>query len=211
MSVANEKSRDRNISLKVPIPENVDPAIESSLKETAEKVLAILARSGSQASIIATADRVAQAMLGTFQPDPYLVEERMDRLRSIRNMLCEGKWLTAAEINAAQENPPAQKSLPASDWKRRGRIFSVNHDGTDYYPRYEFDAAYRPLPIISEILKAFGAEADAWKIAAWFHFPNGYLTQDRPDGRSAMPPKDALDQGDKLLDAVRSRRGTYVA
>ena len=120
MSVANEKSRDRNISLKVSIPENVDPAIESSLKETAEKVLAILARSGSQASIIATADRVAQAMLGTFQPDPYLVEERMDRLRSIRNMLCEGKWLTAAEINAAQENPPAQKSLPASDWKRGG-------------------------------------------------------------------------------------------
>lgn len=211
MSVASEKSRDRNISLNVPIPETVDPAIESSLKETAEKVLAILARSGSQESIIATADRVAQAMIGTFQPDTYLVEERMDRLRSIRKMLREGEWLTAAEINAAQENPPAQKSLPASDWKRRGRIFSVNHDGIDYYPRYEFDAAYRPLPIISEVLKAFGAEADAWKIAAWFHFLNGYLTEDTPDGRSAIPPKDALDQRDKLLDAVRSRRGTYVA
>lgn len=211
MNVVDGKFTDRNISLNVAIPENVDPAIESSLKETAERVLAILARSGSQESIIAMADRVAQAMIGTFHPDTYLVEERMDRLRSIRKMLREGDWLTAAEINAAQENPPAQKSLPASDWKRRGRIFSVNHEGIDYYPRYEFDAAYRPLPIISEILKAFGAEADAWKIAAWFHFPNGYLTQDMPHGRSVIPPKDALDQREKLLNAVRSRRGTYIA
>jgi hypothetical protein len=211
MSVASGKAGERNISLNVPIPENVDPAIEASLTATAEKILAILARSGSQESIIATADRLAQAMIGTFQPDTYLVEERIDRLRSIRKMLREGEWLTAAEINAAQENPPAQKSLPASDWKRRGRIFSVNHDGIDYYPRYAFDAAYRPLPVISEILKAFGAEADTWKIAAWFHFPNGYLTRNTPDGRSAMPPKDALDQRDKLLDAVRSRSSTYVA
>src|SRR4051812_28285324 len=94
MSVAQDKSTDRNISLQVPVPENVDPAVEATLKETAEKVLAILARSGSQEAIIASADRVAQAMIGTFQPDTYLVEERMDRLRSIRKMLCEGEWLT---------------------------------------------------------------------------------------------------------------------
>ena len=211
MKIAHETERDRNINLDVTVPDNVDPAIETTLKETAEKILAIRARSGSQEAIIATADRVAQAMIGTFQPDTYLIEERMDRLRSIRKMLREGEWLTAAEINAAQENPPAQKSLPASDWKRRGRIYSVNHDGVDYSPRYVFDAAYRPLPIISDLLKEFGSESDPWKIAAWFHFPNGYLTQDRPDGRCAIPPKDALDQSDKLLSAVRSRRGTYVA
>lgn len=135
----------------------------------------------------------------------------MDRLRSIRKILCEGEWLTAAEVNAAQENPPAQKSLPASDWKRRGRIFSVSHDGVDYYPRYAFDAAYRPLPIIGEILKEFGTESDAWKIAAWFHFPNGYLTLATADGRRSISPKEALDRRDQLLNAVRSRRGTYVA
>lgn len=211
MSVAQDKSTDRSISLQVPVPENVDPAVEATLKETAEKVLAILARSGSQEAIIASADRLAQAMIGTFQPDTYLVEERIDRLRSIRKMLHEGEWLTAAEINAAQENPPAQKSLPASDWKRRGRIFSVNHDGIEYYPRYAFDAAYRPLPIIGDLLKEFAAESDTWKIAAWFHFPNGYLTADTPGGRQVIAPKDALDQRDKLLAAVRSRKGTYVA
>ncbi len=211
MNFPAEKSSDRNISLNVQVPDNVDPAIESTLKDTAEKVLAMLARSGSQKAIIATADRVAQAMLGTFQPDPYLVEERMDRLRSIRKMFQEGEWLSAAEINAAQENPPAQKSLPASDWKRRGRVFSVNHDGIEYYPRYAFDAAYRPLPIISEVLKEFAKESDTWKIAAWFHFPNGYLSADAPDGRRIIAPKDALDQRDKLMDAARSRKGTYVA
>ena len=211
MSVAQDKSTDRSISLQVPVPGNVDPAVEATLKETAEKVLAILARSGSQEAIIASADRLAQAMIGTFQPDTYLVEERIDRLRSIRKMLHEGEWLTAAEIIAAQENPPAQKSLPASDWKRRGRIFSVNHDGIEYYPRYAFDAAYRPLPIIGDLLKEFAAESDTWKIAAWFHFPNGYLTADTPGGRQVIAPKDALDQRDKLLAAVRSRKGTYVA
>ena len=211
MSVAQDRSSDRNISLQVPVPENVDPAVEATLRETAERVLAILARSESREAIIASADRVAQAMIGTFQPDTYLVEERMDRLRSIRKMLREGEWLTTAEINAAQENPPAQKSLPANDWKRRGRISSVNHDGIEYYPRYGFDAAYRPLPIIGDLLKEFAAESDTWKIAAWFHFPNGHLTADTPGGRLAIAPKDALDQRDRLLAAVRSRKGTYVA
>jgi hypothetical protein len=74
MAVVKEKSSNRHVSLSVPIPENVDPAIESSLKETAERVLAILAGSRSQESILATADRIAQAMVDTFQPDTYLVE-----------------------------------------------------------------------------------------------------------------------------------------
>lgn len=97
------------------VPENVDPAIELTLKEMAERVLSMLARSESPPSIIASAERAAQAMIGAFQPDPYLVAVRMDCLRSIRKMLHEGKWLATAEINVAQENPPAQKSLPASD------------------------------------------------------------------------------------------------
>jgi hypothetical protein len=192
MPIAEEKSPVRSLNLTVSIPQDSDPAVDATLREAAEKIMAMLARSGSQETIIATADRVAQAMIGTIQPDPYLVGERLDRLRSIRKMMEEGEWLTAAEINEAQDNPPAQKSLPASDWKRRGRIFSVNYNGTDYYPRYAFDATFRPLPIISDILKEFAGEPDSWKIAAWFHFPNGYINIDTPDGQRVIGPKDAL-------------------
>lgn len=211
MSIAEKEPGSRKVELTVPVPQEVNPALEKTLAEAAEKVLATLARSGTQERIIELAEVIAGAVVGTIQPDPYLVEERVERLRSIRKMMEEGEWLTAAEVNAAQENPPAQKSLPASDWKRRGRIFSVNYGGTDYYPRYAFDAMFRPLPVIAGILKEFEGEPDSWKIAAWFHFPNGYLSVETADGRKFLAPRAALDQPEKVMHAARSRKGTYVA
>lgn len=211
MPIAEKKSDTRHIELSVLVPDNVDPAMEKTLSEAAEKVLATLANTDTQARLLELADTIAGAVVGTIQPDPYLVGERIDRLKSIRKIMEEGQWLTAAEINAAQDAPPAQKSLPASDWKRRGRIFSVNYNGTDYYPRYGLDSSLRPLPIISQILKEFEGEPDSWKIAAWFHFPNGYVSADTPDGRRPVAPRDALNQPDKVLQAARARKGTYIA
>ena len=42
---------------------------------------------------------------------------------------------------------------------------------------------YEPLPVIGEILKAFGEVADPWVLAAWFHYPNACLlyTSDAAD------------------------------
>jgi hypothetical protein len=105
----------------------------------------------------------------TIEPIIEPVEDRVHRMKTVEQVFAEGHWITAEQINALQAEPPANKSRPASDWKRRARIFSVNDDGKEYYARYQFDALYQPLPIIEDILKAFGAVADPWVLAAWLH------------------------------------------
>jgi hypothetical protein len=166
-----------------------------------------------QARMLAQADQLAELVSGLTEPDLGLIEERIQRLKTIQQMLDEEEWLTAEMLNRLQPEPPSNKSHPASDWKRRGRVFSVNLGGKEYFARYQFDALYQPLPIIKEILKAFGPVADAWKIAAWFHFPNGWIAEPGADGDSprAVAPKDALDRRDDVLDALREGRGSYSA
>ena len=112
--------------------------------------------------------------------------------------MSQGEWLSAETVSQANY------------WKRDGRIFSVSHEGKEYFPRYEFDALYQPLPVIQDILQVFGP-VDPWKIAAWFHFPNGWIVEPGPEGPKPVAPKDALDRREDLLNAVKKRHGSYTA
>jgi hypothetical protein len=114
-------------------------------------------------------------------------------------------------INLRQKNPPSDPALPAADWKKSGRIFSVIKGGEDYYPSYQFDSRYQPLPVIREILDAMRDVADIWKIAAWFQYANAWVIVTGPDGVTPIAPKDALNRREDLLNAIRKRAGSYVA
>jgi hypothetical protein len=105
------------------------------------------------------------------ESDHGSIEERLQRLQTIQEIFKEEEWLTAEMLNRLQAEPPSNQRLLANDWKRQGRIFSVTYEGEEYFPCYEFDAAYQPLPLIGEVLAVFGPVADTWKIAAWFHYP----------------------------------------
>ncbi|MEX3929165.1 hypothetical protein AB4Y36_34805 [Paraburkholderia sp. BR10936] len=57
------------------------------------------------------------------------LNKRLRRLEIMQAVLELGEWLTAAQINARQKRPPCRRSQPASNWKRRGRIYSVTVSG----------------------------------------------------------------------------------
>lgn len=119
-------------------------------------------------------------------------------------------WLTADEIDYFRGSQPTGK-LQACDWKEYGRVFIVPYNGTEYYARYQFDLFYQPLPVIKEILHALGENIDPWAVAAWFHFPNGWIIEEGADGAIPVSPKDALHRGEEVINAALNRKGTYVA
>jgi hypothetical protein len=198
------------IVLGVNIPKDTDPAILPSLRQGIERAVSLVMCSGRMA-IFEQADQLAALVSGLIEPDLGLIEERLRRLETIRKMFREGEWLTSEMLNRLQPEPPANKSHPASDWKRRGRIFSVSFGGKEYFARYQFDVLYQPLPIIRDILKAFGPVADSWKIAAWFHFPNGWIAKTGPHGPHPIAPKDALDRQRDVLSALERSQESYEA
>jgi hypothetical protein len=116
---------------------------------------------------------------------------------SAQTLLDEGEWLQAGRVDAAQ--------LRA--WEESRRIFKVSINGTDYYPLYQFDDSLQPRPVIGAVI-AETEGADPLALAAWFHYPNGWITT---DGWHPVAPRLVLDQPDLVLAAARKRRGTYIA
>lgn len=104
------------------------------------------------------------------------------------------------------DSGPRVESEQFLQWVADGKIFGVEHNGSQFYAMYQFDRDGLPLPIIKEILQLL-REEDPWAIAAWFHFPNTWVTQD------SMPavPNSILGRHDEILWAARCRTGTYVA
>jgi hypothetical protein len=210
MSVASLQDGASPTVLSVTVPKGADPAAVSSMVNALEKAMVVLVGVG-QTSVIERADRLAELATDMLEPSIELVEDRVHRMKTVRQVFAEGDWITAEQVNALQAEPPANKAHPASDWKRRGRVFSVNQGGKEYFARYQFDALYQPLPIIKDVLKSFGEVADPWVLAAWFHFPSAWIAKPGSQGSVPVAPKDALDQRDIVLNAAAQRRVSYVA
>lgn len=198
---------DAGLCVPVAMPPDTDPAAVSSVIQAIEKALVVMVHA-RQGEVIAHADHLAEIATGLLEPSSELMEDRVQRMRTLRQVFAEGDWLTSEQLNSLQDAPPKSKSQPASDWKRRGRVFSVSRGGREYFARYQFDAMYEPLPIVREVLEAFGDVADPWVLAAWFHYPNAWLAGG--DG-GALAPKDALDRRDDVVQAALKRRTSYVA
>lgn len=92
-------------------------------------------------------------------------------------------------------------------WEKIEYIFKIMIDGEAHYPRYQFDGNLQPLPVIKTIIAAF-KEKDSFALAAWFHYPNGWITI---DGWHPVAPRFALCHPDLVVAAVKRRRGTYIA
>jgi hypothetical protein len=60
-------------------------------------------------------------------------------------------------------------------------------------------------------LKRLGSVEDAWAVAVWFHFPNGWINRRDRIEIGPIAPKDALDLREAVLEAAAKRQGTYVA
>jgi hypothetical protein len=201
-----------DVVLSLPLPRGTDPAIASSLKRGMEEMLTVvLAMPQWEAGIFGRADEIALAFTRLAAPSAPLIEERIRRQQTMREVFARGDWLTAEQINSLQALPPANKAHPASDWKRRGRIFGVTFNGKEYFAGYQFDAMSQPLPIIRDILEALGPVEDSWKIAAWFHFPNGWIAGRDDQQADPIAPKDALDRRDAVVPAAHRMLGGYVA
>jgi hypothetical protein len=205
---------NRSVHFSVRLPEGVNPAVAESFQASFEKAARLMFSSlATSHDLLERADEIVRLVTQIVEPSEDLLVERQLRAQTMRAMFAAGEWLTSEQINSLQQTPPTSKSQPASDWKRRGRIYSVTVNGREYFAGYQFDALCQPLPIIREILAEIGPVADTWKIATWFHAPNGWIAEQSTvsDAPRPVAPRDALDRRDEVLAAARRNHGSYVA
>ncbi|WP_430963364.1 hypothetical protein [Salmonella sp. CQ22WZ0207SAL] len=51
-------------------------------------------------------------------------------------VLNSGEWFTQNELNSIA----TCQQFELDEWELSGKIFSIHHDGTDYYPTYALDS-----------------------------------------------------------------------
>jgi hypothetical protein len=75
-------------------------------------------------------------------------------------------WLTASSVQAKR----------FSQCEADGEIFSVHYNGLKHYAAYQLGEDGEPLPIIKNILQRVCCD-NQWAIAAWFYFPNSWISR----------------------------------
>ncbi|MBN9672375.1 hypothetical protein [Roseibium aggregatum] len=108
--------------------------------------------------------------------------------------LAETPVLTGAEVREKSGLRPANRSEPASRWKREGKLFGIRKGGIDLYPAFQF-ADGEPNPAIRKILDTLPRDMSPWQTALWFASGNGWL-----DGKA---PQECLAQVEDVVQAAR--------
>lgn len=121
------------------------------------------------------------------------------------------EWISVEEIVKRELDSTLPTIREVEAWKACHLLFSINFKGEEYYAKYQFDIHCQPLPVIEKILSTFGPEMTPSAIAAWFHFPNGWIADPESEVQEAIAPKDALARPDVVLNAALKYKGTYYA
>jgi hypothetical protein len=108
-------------------------------------------------------------------------DQRMEAsmAKSIDAIFSGTQWLTAAEVgHAARPGAANPHSIP-SRWRAAKKIFGVERRGQLLFARYQFDAAFEPMPAVARVLNIL-AKSSPVGIASWFESPNAFLDGVRP-------------------------------
>lgn len=119
----------------------------------------------------------------------YVGLTNADRLDEI--ILNSAKWLTSTELNELSGNK-VNSSYP-SRCLQEGRLFAIQVDGHELFPRYAVDDSGHPLPVMADILKLFEGKKSSSSIALWFASINGWLGGNSPITSIRIKPNAVLN------------------
>ncbi len=109
-------------------------------------------------------------------PAPSRLREASMETHARATVLKSGGLVTASQL---AELAGPNNSIQPDEWRERGQIFAVQHDGVDYYPGYGLDVNH-PLASLAQVMAVFDGRKDGWGLAYWFCSENSFLGGRRP-------------------------------
>ncbi len=124
-------------------------------------------------------ERTIEAMLPAEIPGKAAVLQARRNAEARAELLAEFGTLTSSEVADLAGSRASNRAALANRWRKEGRIFAISYHGQIYFAGFQFDAGGRPLPVVAEVLNAFG-DSEGWQTALWFTAANGWLGGARP-------------------------------
>ncbi len=134
---------------------------------------------------------------------PTTVAEMQEHARSV--VLSEMRPAHELAALAGLSDDGIRRDLEA--WKTEGRIFWVEHEGTEYFPLFALDpdADYCPYPAVAAVLAVLPAPHEGWSrwaLASWFIGGNSFLDDQRPMDLLAVDPDWIIDAAKDTLQEM---------
>lgn len=126
---------------------------------------------------------------------PTLLRESQMLTKGKIRILHSGDCLTTQDVAELGGLTTVTACSELDAWVRDGRIFTVEHEGIRYVPRYGLDpsAGYRPLPSLAPVIECLAIKKEGWGMAFWFGSSNSYLGGRMPKDVLPKDPQAALD------------------
>lgn len=175
-----------NLVITVPLP-GASARVQNEVREILATIAPIVAQRVVEARYHSSARLLDALLEGVTPRAPDMKLARMEA-NAIQAILEHGEWLTAQQIGELGHFSKSNFAAPANRWKNERKLFAVEYDGQDRFPRYALDENYRPLPAVAAILLVLGSISD-WRIAAWFESSNAWLDNRHPREVLATSPE----------------------
>jgi len=165
------------------------PGADDAIVEEGRLILACARLIDSVAQQRRTTERLIQAMLPEDPlPTPPSVLQARHNAVAREALIAEFGLLSSADVAARAGSQAKNKASLANRWKQEGKIFSVPHQGSVYYPAFQLDEEGKPHPAVAGILKALSKKLSDWGMALWFAGAYGWLGGRRPVDLLATEP-----------------------
>lgn len=144
--------------------------------------------------------RMIEAMMPlTPVPLPVEVLQARRNAEMREKMLREFGALTSAQVGERAGSKSPNRAALAHKWKSDGRIFSVPHQGTNYFPGFQFDAEGQPIPVIAEVIRILH-ELSPWQLALWFIGRTGWVGDRRPVDLLLSEPERVIRAAEREIE-----------
>jgi hypothetical protein len=146
--------------------------------------------------------RLIESMLPAAVPSaPAVLQARRNALAR-EELFKEFGAYTSAEIADLAGSKASNKAALANRWKQEGRIFSVTHHGSTYFPAYQFDAEGRPRSVIAQVIDTLGRKSAEWELALWFTRGTGWLDGRRPVDLLESEPEEVAQAAEREAEGL---------
>lgn len=177
-----------SVTIEVPLsPGRRDPDTVESIRRNLQAIAPLVADrtiERGDAAFRAIVDHIVEAT--PIRPLDA-VRAALER-RAIDAVFDGTEWLTAEQIGR-QRNPDAvNPHAIANRWASEGKVFGLSRGGVVHFPRYAFDEAFDPLPVMRRVLGKL-AGYSPWRIASWLQSTNAHLGGARPRERLVGDPE----------------------
>lgn len=130
-------------------------------------------------------------MIDNDRPTDIVAKEIAMIERSREATVEEEEWMSVAELTELIGLNSAHPHTELGEWIRERRVFSINHNGIDYFPAYglNHDSEWRPREALKSILEIIADAKDGWGLAYWFRSSSSFLGGRRPQDVLAADPE----------------------